>query len=203
MRWTRTTSPIRIPNLVRDLFAEGAMSSAFVPTFTRHLTTAGQGVRVAARQPRHQRADRHHGRAGRPRDRVRRAAGRGSSPARTASVPGKLELTVFLTRLMLPVPHVRGAGRRVHGHAQLAAPVLHPGAVACDVQRGDDHLCAGARAAHAGARPARRSPPSRSGRSLGGVAQLALQWPGAPARRLQVSPDPRLAATRASGACSC
>jgi putative peptidoglycan lipid II flippase len=31
----------RVPNLVRDLFAEGAMSSAFVPTFTRHLTTAG------------------------------------------------------------------------------------------------------------------------------------------------------------------
>ena len=28
----------RIPNLVRDLFAEGAMSAAFVPTFTRHLT---------------------------------------------------------------------------------------------------------------------------------------------------------------------
>lgn len=27
----------RIPNLVRDLFAEGAMSAAFVPTFTRHL----------------------------------------------------------------------------------------------------------------------------------------------------------------------
>ena len=32
----------RIPNLVRDLFAEGAMSSAFVPTFTRHLATAGK-----------------------------------------------------------------------------------------------------------------------------------------------------------------
>ena len=32
----------RIPNLVRDLFAEGAMSSAFVPTFTRHLTTSGR-----------------------------------------------------------------------------------------------------------------------------------------------------------------
>src|SRR6185436_13019559 len=27
----------RIPNLLRDLFAEGAMSSAFVPTFTEHL----------------------------------------------------------------------------------------------------------------------------------------------------------------------
>jgi putative peptidoglycan lipid II flippase len=32
----------RIPNLVRDLFAEGAMSAAFVPTFTRKLTTDGR-----------------------------------------------------------------------------------------------------------------------------------------------------------------
>src|SRR5919197_4880483 len=32
----------RIPNLVRDLFAEGAMSSAFVPTFTRYLTLRGK-----------------------------------------------------------------------------------------------------------------------------------------------------------------
>jgi putative peptidoglycan lipid II flippase len=32
----------RIPNLVRDLFAEGAMSAAFVPTFTRHLTLRGK-----------------------------------------------------------------------------------------------------------------------------------------------------------------
>ena len=32
----------RIPNLVRDLFAEGAMSAAFVPTFTRHLTVHGK-----------------------------------------------------------------------------------------------------------------------------------------------------------------
>ena len=31
----------RIPNLVRDLFAEGAMSAAFVPTFTRHLKEKG------------------------------------------------------------------------------------------------------------------------------------------------------------------
>jgi putative peptidoglycan lipid II flippase len=29
----------RIPNLTRDLFAEGALSSAFVPTFTHYLTT--------------------------------------------------------------------------------------------------------------------------------------------------------------------
>ena len=29
----------RIPNLARELFAEGALSSAFVPTFTRYLAT--------------------------------------------------------------------------------------------------------------------------------------------------------------------
>ena len=29
----------RVPNLARDLFAEGALSAAFVPTFTRYLTT--------------------------------------------------------------------------------------------------------------------------------------------------------------------
>lgn len=32
----------RIPNLLRDLFAEGAMSAAFVPTFTTSLTTSGK-----------------------------------------------------------------------------------------------------------------------------------------------------------------
>jgi putative peptidoglycan lipid II flippase len=32
----------RIPNLLRDLFAEGAMTAAFVPTFTRSLTTRGR-----------------------------------------------------------------------------------------------------------------------------------------------------------------
>ncbi len=32
----------RIPNLTRDLFAEGALSSAFVPVFTKYLTTKGK-----------------------------------------------------------------------------------------------------------------------------------------------------------------
>jgi putative peptidoglycan lipid II flippase len=31
----------RVPNLLRDLFAEGAMSAAFVPTFTRKLSEGG------------------------------------------------------------------------------------------------------------------------------------------------------------------
>jgi putative peptidoglycan lipid II flippase len=32
----------RVPNLLRDLFAEGAMSAAFVPTFTRELASKGR-----------------------------------------------------------------------------------------------------------------------------------------------------------------
>src|SRR5690349_1868437 len=33
---------LRIPNLTRDLFAEGALSSAFVPIFTKYLSTKGK-----------------------------------------------------------------------------------------------------------------------------------------------------------------
>jgi putative peptidoglycan lipid II flippase len=91
----------RIPNLVRDLFAEGAMSAAFVPTFTRELTQNGRerawrlassvinallivtGVVVVAgiifAEPL-----------------VRLFA------ADFAEVPGKLELTVYLTRIVFP-----------------------------------------------------------------------------------------------------
>ena len=35
----------RIPNLLRDLFAEGAMTAAFVPTFTRTLDRRRAGRR--------------------------------------------------------------------------------------------------------------------------------------------------------------
>lgn len=91
----------RIPNLVRDLFAEGAMSAAFVPTFTKHLATRGKddawrlgnnvintlllvtGLLVALgivfAQPL-----------------VSLYA------ERFAEVPGKLELTTSLARVMLP-----------------------------------------------------------------------------------------------------
>ena len=91
----------RIPNLVRDLFAEGAMSAAFVPTFTRRLATEGREtawrlgnlvismllvvtgviavVGILAAEPL-----------------TRLFAGS------YAAVPGKLELTVALTRVMFP-----------------------------------------------------------------------------------------------------
>jgi putative peptidoglycan lipid II flippase len=91
----------RIPNLVRDLFAEGAMTAAFVPTFTRYLTVRGRdeawrlgnlvltalilatsvvvvlGIAFA--------------------DPITRLFAR-----EYAAVPGKLPLTVELTRLMFP-----------------------------------------------------------------------------------------------------
>ena len=91
----------RIPNLLRELFAEGAMSAAFVPTFMRRLTKDGRaeawrlgnqllnalvvvtGALVVAglvfAEPL-----------------VRLLADS------YAAVPGKLELTVLLTRILLP-----------------------------------------------------------------------------------------------------
>jgi putative peptidoglycan lipid II flippase len=91
----------RIPNVVRDLFAEGAMSAAFVPTFTNRLTLRGKseawllgnnlinalilvtGVLVAIG--------------------MIFAAPIVRLYARDFGlVPGKLELTIALTRVMLP-----------------------------------------------------------------------------------------------------
>ena len=91
----------RIPNLLRDLFAEGAMSAAFVPTFTQQLTVNGKAgawrlahnvitalvivtgtlslLGMVLAHP--------------------LAAALASS---FASVPGKLELTAFLAQIMLP-----------------------------------------------------------------------------------------------------
>jgi putative peptidoglycan lipid II flippase len=91
----------RIPNLVRDLFAEGAMSAAFVPTFTRHLTLHGKSG------------------AWRLANNVLTAlllitgfivivGSIFAVPLVTAyaqnfaAVPGKLELTIFLARVMFP-----------------------------------------------------------------------------------------------------
>jgi putative peptidoglycan lipid II flippase len=91
----------RIPNLTRDLFAEGALSSAFVPVFTETLTTRGreEAARLA--------------------NRVASAlilivgalcaAGAIFAPQLVrllapgfAAVPGKFELAVTMTRIMFP-----------------------------------------------------------------------------------------------------
>ena len=91
----------RIPNLLRDLFAEGAMSAAFIPTFTAWRMKHGDAAAWALGRQ------------------VMAwllavlgllvAAGWFAAPALVqllaggfASVPGKIELTVTLTRIMLP-----------------------------------------------------------------------------------------------------
>ena len=40
----------RAPNLLRDLFAEGALSTAFVTTFSKKIQLEGDRAGVAARQ---------------------------------------------------------------------------------------------------------------------------------------------------------
>jgi putative peptidoglycan lipid II flippase len=40
----------RTPNLLRDLFAEGALSTAFVTVFTKKIALEGEQGRVAARE---------------------------------------------------------------------------------------------------------------------------------------------------------
>jgi putative peptidoglycan lipid II flippase len=91
----------RIPNLLRDLFAEGALSAAFVPTYTKEL--ADQGREAAHRL------------ASRLLTLLGLALGalvviaimfagplvRFLAPGFDA-IPGKGELTVLLTRVMLP-----------------------------------------------------------------------------------------------------
>ncbi len=167
----------RIPNLVRDLFAEGAMSAAFVPTFTQHLTLQGKARRVATRQQRPERAAARH-----------RAAGRGRAVVVTrplvtayagdyALVPGKLDLTITLTRIMLPFLTLAAIAAAVMGMLNSLrhyfVPALSPAAfnvatIACALLA--DTADAGDRtAAHHGA--------SRSRAILGGLGQIAVQWP--------------------------
>ncbi len=91
----------RIPNLLRDLFAEGAMSAAFVPAFMRRLTHDG---RAAAWRLGNQLLNALVAVTGAlvlagiffAEALVRLLAGS------YAEVPGKLELTVLLTRILLP-----------------------------------------------------------------------------------------------------
>jgi len=91
----------RIPNLTRDLFAEGALSAAFVPIFTRYLATRG---RRAAAELSNLTATLLAVTAG-----AVSLAGMVFSPALVRlmapgfeQVPGKFALAVLLTRVMFP-----------------------------------------------------------------------------------------------------
>jgi len=165
----------RIPNLVRDLFAEGAMSSAFVPTFTRHLATEGKesawrlgnhvvnglivittclvvlGIVFADPLV-------------------------GLFAAAYRSVPGKFELTVFLTRLMLPfltfVALAAAFMGMLNSLHRFFIPALSPAMfnvamIACALVLVPFMPGLGLPAIAAVA----------IGSLVGGVGQLALQWP--------------------------
>ena len=165
----------RIPNLVRDLFAEGAMSSAFVPTFTRHLATDGKssawrlgnnvvnglivitGVLVVLgivfAEP---------------------LVGLFADAYR--EVPGKFELTVFLTRLMLPfltfVALAAACMGMLNSLHRFFIPALSPAmfnvvTIVCALLLVPVMPRVGLPAITAVA----------IGALLGGIAQLALQWP--------------------------
>ena len=170
----------RIPNLVRDLFAEGAMSAAFVPAFMRQRATGGDasawrlgsnvinalllvtGVLVVVGL-------------------VFAEPLVGLFAADYASVPGKLELTVWLTRVMLPFLTLVAVAAALMGmlnsHQRFFVPALAPamfnvativcalGLVPVVERMGWPAITAIA-----------------IGTLVGGAAQAAIQWP--PLRRL-------------------
>lgn len=181
----------RIPNLVRDLFAEGAMSAAFVPTFTQQLTTRGKPA------------------AWRLANSVMNAlliatlalVALGfvfAEPIVTlfagnfAAVPGKLELTIQLTRTMLPFVTLTALAAAMMGMLNSLhhyfVPALSPAAfnvaiIGCALVLGPLMPSFGLPAIMAIA----------IGALAGGVGQIALQW--RPLRREGFRWKPVLAVT--------
>ena len=165
----------RIPNLVRDLFAEGAMSAAFVPTFTRTLTKEGRE------------------RAWRLGNLVVNAlllatglivvAGMVfAGPITTAfagayaEVPGKLELTVSLTRIMFPFLALVAVATALMGMLnslhRFFVPAMSPamfnvGSIVCTIGLAPVMPALGL--------PVITAP--AIGVLVGGLLQMAVQWP--------------------------
>lgn len=119
----------RVPNLLRDLFAEGAMTAAFVPTFTRTLTQKGEaeawrlgslvinalilvtgGVAVIGM--------------------VFASQITAMLAPEYARIPGKLELTTLLTRVMMPffpmIAVAAGAMGMLNARHRFFVPSLSP-----------------------------------------------------------------------------
>jgi len=165
----------RIPNLVRDLFAEGAMSAAFVPTFTHELTLKGKAdawrlannvlnalliatgtlvvIGIVFAQPL-----------------IDVYAGD------FASVPGKLELTVKLTRVMLPFLTMVAVAAAVMGMLNSLhhyfVPALSPAMFNVAAIAGAFTLVP--------LMPALGQPPIMAmalAALVGGFGQIAIQWP--------------------------
>jgi putative peptidoglycan lipid II flippase len=164
----------RIPNLVRDLFAEGAMSAAFVPTFTKTVTHDGRDA------------------AWRLGNNVVTTliAATGvltiiglvlAQPIVTAfasdfaGVPGKLELTIKLTRELLPFLMFVAIAAAMMGMLnsldQFFIPALSPAmfnvaSIACAILLVPVMVSIGQPAITA----------MVIGALLGGLGQVAIQW---------------------------
>jgi putative peptidoglycan lipid II flippase len=166
----------RVPNLLRDLFAEGAMTAAFVPAFTRTLSERGREhawqlgnlvmntlviitgglvvLGIVFAEP------------------ITRAI----VAAEFVSIPGKLDLTVTLTRIMLPFLTLVAVAVAMMGMLnslrQFFVPSLSPAmfnvaTIACVVTLVPLMSRLGL-------------PPIMAialGTLLGGIGQIVLQWP--------------------------
>lgn len=177
----------RLPNLVRDLFAEGAMTAAFVPTFTRHLQNRGRDAAWVL---------------------GRRAltglllitgliavAGIAFAEPLThlfagsfAAVPGKLELTVQLTRVMFPflmlVAIAVAAMGMLNALGRFFIPALSPAMF--------NVACIAAAIGLVPVMPALGFEPVMGlaiGVLLGGVGQVLLQWPPLAREGFRFRPD--------------
>jgi putative peptidoglycan lipid II flippase len=167
----------RVPNLLRDLFAEGAMTAAFVPTFTKTLTERGRDdawrlgnlvinallittgafviVGLIFAEP------------------ITHALASGKE---FTSVPGKLALTTLLTRIMLPFLTTVAVAVAMMGMLnslhRFFIPALSPATfnlatIVCAIVL-------------VPVMPRFGLPPIAAvaiGTVLGGIGQIALQWP--------------------------
>jgi putative peptidoglycan lipid II flippase len=165
----------RVPNLLRDLFAEGALSAAFVPTYTRALREGGP-------------------------DRAYRLANRLTTLLAVVlgalvvaafifaaplvrllapgfeRVPGKIAITVQLTRVMLPflplVSFAAVAMGMLNAHQRYATPAFAPAVFNLVTIAWASVLWA------AGFSPAQVALGWAGGTLLGGAAQFGIQLPG-------------------------
>ena len=165
----------RVPNLMRDLFAEGAMSAAFVPTFTRRLAQRG---RAAAWQVGNQLINALIVVTG-----LLVLAGMVFARPLTellagdyAAVPGKLELTVTLSRIVLPFLTLVALAAVLTGMLnslnRFFTPAVSPAMFNVGIIFGA--VCLVPAAAHLGWNPIVGI---AAGMLLGGAGQIALQVP--------------------------
>jgi putative peptidoglycan lipid II flippase len=165
----------RVPNLLRDLFAEGALSAAFVPTYTRTMAEGGRPAGFAL--------------ASRLLSLLAVVLGvlvvLGWLFARPLvawlapgfeAVPGKADLTVQLTRLMLPflplVSFAAVAMGMLNAHERFGSPAFAPAAFNVVSIVWAVGLWA------AGFGPATVALGWAVGTLLGGLAQFLVQVPG-------------------------